>query len=374
MRSELGEVIAIGQPGGVLDVAVRPGDRLVRSSPAEGVAYSAVVLSNSVESAADLIARGISVERAGAGGYVEVLELGDHRGAGRPVGRRLTDGSGRVPSGQALLRAGHGVRPGRTYEDLARELVEQPAQLNVCQARQAIAAAARAEEARWTGPNGVKLLEGNPIQAPTLTQYWSAVPQFAGNAAAVAAQVQLSANDLGDGEWSAAFICFVMQRAGVQAAHGFDFGPRHLNYIVGALRNRERADRNRPFWLVDHLELEHEASPEPGDLVCFNRCRRQANLQDPGCPPNHVWTRHTYQSLRQRFWLGGNQNAQVVGSSHCSLVVGTTQQGGQLRLELIGGNEGNSVRVRTHIALDADGHILNPVARHIFGMIKLIGC
>jgi len=248
----------------------------------------------------------------------------------------------------------------------------QGGQIDWCQMRRTVAATARAEEARWTAPNGARLVESDASQLPILTEYWAVVPGFAGNAAAV--QAQQSANDQPNAEWSAAFICFVMHAAGVRAAHGFEFSQRHLNYIVGALRNRERTQQNRPFWLVDHVELEHEATPEPGDLVCFNRCVRRPNHQDPGCRRDHVWTRHSYESLRRQFWLGGNQNAQVRGSSHCSIVVGTTQQGGQHRLELIGGNEDHSVRVRTHVPIDADGHIVNALAHHIFGMVKLTGC
>jgi GH25 family lysozyme M1 (1,4-beta-N-acetylmuramidase) len=274
---------------------------------------------------------------------------------------------------QTLLRgAREEWSPARIHGLSGSGSEEQQAQINWCQMRQIIAAIARAEEARWTGPNGVKLLENDPAQFPILMQYWSVVPGFTqGNAAAV--QAQLSANDQVGAEWSAAFICFVMHAAGIREAHGFNFSQRHMNYIVGALRNRERSQRDRPFWLVDHLELEHEVTPEPGDLVCFNRCVSRPNHNDQGCPPNHVWTRHTYESLRRQFWLGGNQNAPVTGSSHCSLVVGTTRQGGQDRLEMIGGNETNSVRRRTHIPIN-NGLILNPQDHHIFGMIKLTGC
>jgi hypothetical protein len=252
-------------------------------------------------------------------------------------------------------------------------LGQAAAQVNWCQVRQTIAATARAEEARWTAPNGRKLLENDASQLPLLRQYWTSVPGF-GGAAAAAQVAQLSANDQPDGEWSAAFICHVMRTSGVQAAHGFNFRRRHMNYIVGALRNRERADRNRPFWLVDSIELQREAVPEPGDILCFNRCVRAPGQQSPGCRPNHVRTRHSYASLRRQFWAGANQNAPVFGSSHCSIVVGRTVVNGQRRLELIGGNEDNSVRLRSNIPIDARGGIPNPAAHHVFGMIKLIGC
>ena len=232
--------------------------------------------------------------------------------------------------------------------------------VNWCQIRQAIAATARAEDARWTRPNGTKILEGDPSRLPILTRYWSAVPGF-GTPAAAARAAQLSANNVLDGEWSAAFICFVMRTSGVQRAHGFEFAQRHMNYIVGALRNRERSDRTRPFWLVDRIELQQEAVPERGDLLCFNRV------------VNGVMTNHSYESLRRRFWSGGNQNTQPSGSSHCALVVGQLEDRGRRFVETIGGNERQSVR-RQRIPVDQSGRIPNPRALNIFGMIKLIEC
>jgi hypothetical protein len=347
---------------------VRAGDRLMRASIGEGVQYSAVIMSEALETADSLLRRGVPVEWAGEGAYVEVLEMNDHGSWQRSVGRRLTDGYGRVLSGQTILRARHGDAVATDHSVV--DWVEQAAPVNWCQMRQTIAAAARAEIPRWRTANGAALVESDATQLPILTQYWSVVPGFtAGNAAA--AQAQISAADGPDGEWSAAFICFVMHTAGVRPQHGFVASQRHLSYIVGALRNRENSDANRPFWLVDQVELEHEATPHPGDLICFNRCTRRPNHHDPGCGPNQVRTTHTYASLRRQF---GNNNKQVFGSSHCALVVGTTVVGGQRRLETIGGNEGNSVLMRTNIPIDADGMIVNPQALHIFGMIKITGC
>lgn len=244
--------------------------------------------------------------------------------------------------------------------DSFREPFGQVVPVNWCQMRQTIAATARAEEVRWTRPNGTKFLENHPSRLPILTQYWSTVPGFA-NAAVAGQAAQNSANNLPGWEWSAAFICFVMHTAGVRAVHGFGFGRRHMNYIVGALRNRERTDRTRPIWLVDHIELRREAHPQAGDLLCFNR------------RVNGVMVRHTYTSLRNRFWLGGNQNQPPRGSSHCSIVLGTAQVGGRRFIETIGGNEAHSVRLR-HIPADQFGGLPNAQAHNIFGMIKLAEC
>jgi hypothetical protein len=130
-----------------------------------------------------------------------------------------------------------------------------------------------------------------------------------------------------------------------------------MSYIVGALRNRERSDVTRPFWLVDDVELQHDAVPERGDLFCLNR--NQA--------------RHSYDSLRRQFWSGGHQNRPPTGVSHCRIVVGTGRVRGQRLVDLIGGNERNSVRL-SRIPTNQFGNIANPPAYRIFAMIKLIEC
>lgn len=245
----------------------------------------------------------------------------------------------------------------------AAEQVAAPA--GWCCRRQTIAAIARVEEQHWTNANGGKLLEGAASQRPFLVRYWMAAGQ--GPAAATASAAQ-SAADVDAFAWSAAFICFVMRAAGIVPADGFDFGSAHMRYIVGALRNRERSDQNRRFWLVDSIEIRREAIPEPGDLLCFNR-RHQG-----------VMTNHSYTSLRNQFWgnAGQHQNVAPGGHSHCSLVVGTAQQGNQRVLETIGGNETDSVRVKRNVVIDQHGGIPNPHLHNdpgpIFGMIKIMGC
>jgi hypothetical protein len=152
-----------------------------------------------------------------------------------------------------------------------------------------------------------------------------------------------------------------MHASGVRRAHGFEFAARHLNYIVGALRNRERSDTTRPFWLVDHVELAHEATLEPGDLLCYNR------------RVNGVWTTHTYDNLRRDYWENGHQNVRPTGSSHAALVVAAGQDARGRFVQTIGGNESQSVMLR-RVDLDASGGIPNAQARHIFGLIKMTGC
>ena len=98
-------LVAIAQPGALPAQAIRPGDLLVRAAPADGVRYSAIVVSARPEARAELLSRGVPVEAGGGGWYVEVAETTSSGGQSRSVGRRLTDAWGRVPRGQMVLRS-----------------------------------------------------------------------------------------------------------------------------------------------------------------------------------------------------------------------------------------------------------------------------
>src|SRR5688572_9559663 len=102
-RSE-DEGVIIAQPGTLLTEPALPGDRLTRWSPSEGVQYSGIIVSDEPESAESLIARGIPVESAGQGQYVEILEIAPGTIRTRNIGRRLAHISGRVPRGQSVSR------------------------------------------------------------------------------------------------------------------------------------------------------------------------------------------------------------------------------------------------------------------------------
>jgi hypothetical protein len=270
--------------------------------------------------------------------------------------------------------------PGMSYGEAGQGSVQIENQaaddVNWCQMRQTIAATARAEAARWTRANGTKILESEQSMLPILTGYWAAVPGFQDPADARRA-ARRSAVDDPEWPWSAAFICWVMRTAGVRPEHGFAFGARHLDFIVGALRNRERSARDRPFWLADHIEIQRELRVQPGDLVCLNRCCPQDGAPaTPACPRGgSVMTTHTYASLRRRYWVPPNQNRPARGCSHTSLVVGTIDRGGTRFLETIGGNEGNSVRLVSNVVrVNGSGGIENPQRRRIFGVVRLVGC
>lgn len=368
------EYVPVAFPGSAIGDSILVGNHLLRSAPYEGLQHAAVIISEKLETPAELVARGVPIETAGPGGYVEVMEEA-FDGSSYTIGRRLTDTAGRVLRGQQLLRPAELIDRATSLRDTEEvynddyfptpdtsvwQSGEQAVnQINWCQMRQTIAATARAEERRWTAPNGTKYQESNhPDRMQILTSYWLSVPGFGTQAAAAARATQSVHNQIA---WSAAFICYVMHTAGITQAHGFEFSQRHITYIVGALRNRERSDQNRPFWLTDDIELQNEAPPQNGDILCFNRS------------VNGQMTNHSYSSLRNSYWSGGNQNIQAQGSSHTSVVVGTAVQNGQRFVEVIGGNENHSVRLR-RIPIDQWGGIPNPAANNIFGMIKITRC
>jgi hypothetical protein len=107
---------------GFLTGSIGPGDLLLRAVPFEGIWHSAVVVSDDVESAGDLMSRGVPVEQSGPGGYVEVVELPAEGGRARIVGRRLTDSWGRVARGQTIAR--HQLRAPVAEIDSSSELAE----------------------------------------------------------------------------------------------------------------------------------------------------------------------------------------------------------------------------------------------------------
>ena len=79
-------LVAIAQPGALPAQAIRPGDLLVRAAPADGVRYSAIVVSARPEARAELLSRGVPVEAGGGGWYVEVAETTSSGGQSRSVG------------------------------------------------------------------------------------------------------------------------------------------------------------------------------------------------------------------------------------------------------------------------------------------------
>lgn len=351
-----------------VDFPIEPGDLLLRTAASEGIRHYSILVSDAPESIEAIHQRGIPVAYSGPGSYVEVVEPGYGDGTATRIGRKLTDTHGRVARGSEVYRL-QAARTDNVSDAVADSAMPMATPLIAtlsrwCMLRTRIATIATREERRWTRPNGTKFVESNRAMLPALIDYWRSVPGYQTRPQAAA---QRSAANHPEYPWSAAFICYVMRQAGVTAADGFNFSGRHMNYIVGALRNRERSDQNRPFWLQDSIEIQNETTLAAGDLVCLNR--RVQNRRTG----NWAMTRHSYESLRRRFWSGGNQNRRIWGNSHTSLVVGTTVINGQKFARTIGGNERNSVREQ-RIPMTEGGGIANPAMANIFGLIKLIRC
>ena len=259
--------------------------------------------------------------------------------------RRLIDQYGNLLYDQMVLRP--------------RRISENQRGMDWCHIRREIGRIALQEEGAWTAGNGRKILESAASRLPFLQRYWRSVSP--GMAAQFARESARDAN-----AWSAAFISYVLTQAGLGAAHGFVPSGLHMRYIVEALRNRERSDRNRPIWLYDQIEMLNEAVPEVGDVLCNNRRVQPAN------GPSYI-TNHSYARLRRMFWSGGNQHVQPHGFSHTRVVANVIHRNGRRFLVVVGGNETNSVRQR-NIETDRHGRILNPARHRLFAIIKMPKC
>lgn len=128
--------------------------------------------------------------------------------------------------------------------------------------------------------------------------------------------------------WSAAFISWIMQGAGVPDRQ-FRPAIAHSTYLAGLIEDASLPGR----WFVPRRLSDY--SPRPGDLICAGRgASRPAG----------------YDGYVDPWQLLGNK-------THCDLVVAKNGQ----TLEVIGGNVRNSVS-RTTLELDAKGH-LQPLPR-----------
>ena len=83
-----------------------------------------------------------------------------------------------------------------------------------------------------------------------------------------------------DWPWSAAFISWVMLKAGAES--NFVYSIRHSDYIIDAISNKSKNKVNSSF-LGFRL---NEYPPQIGDLVCFGR-RFYVTYYTPGPYPSH---------------------------------------------------------------------------------------
>jgi hypothetical protein len=135
-----------------------------------------------------------------------------------------------------------------------------------------------------------------------------------------------------DTPWSAAFVSWVMTRAGIA---GFRRSPRHIDYIRAAWRDGATGGPS-PYRYADPAA----EKPAPGDLLCYIRNRNQVL---------------GYAGLAAT--LGGQGNPP--SESHCDIVV-AANVGGDRTLHLIGGNVFNAVTMR-QLELDRSGHVVLPI-------------
>jgi subtilisin family serine protease len=99
-------LLRVSSDSGRMLSRVAAGDLLLRRAPVPGGRYVGIVVSDQAEPWQALASRGILVESAGAGGYVEVLEIPPGGGPPQYVGRQLVTECGTVPRHQQVLRAG----------------------------------------------------------------------------------------------------------------------------------------------------------------------------------------------------------------------------------------------------------------------------
>jgi peptidoglycan hydrolase-like protein with peptidoglycan-binding domain len=190
--------------------------------------------------------------------------------------------------------------------------------------RQKIARIANQELMRW-GRGSIK--ENDPAVRRVLQDYW----KTGTNNAYTDAQLG-DAKFQHDHPWSAAFISWVMRKAGAGSA--FKYSAAHSTYTKWAKDNRVNNNDN-PFKAYRTTEL----APQVGDLLCKQRAGSGA----------------TYDNIRS-----GMQ-------THCDIV--TDVQPG--RLVTVGGNVSNSVSQTTPPPrTDARGFLSDP---NYFAVIRIDG-
>ena len=187
--------------------------------------------------------------------------------------------------------------------------------------RATIVAVALGELARWNA--GGRRRETDPRMTPVLADYWRT------GAGVAVAESSLRSPQFQNGHpWSAAFISWVMRRAG--AGRAFAYSASHSVYVSAAKRNRLTNNGN-PF----RAYRVSEVRPEVGDLVCKSRAGSGA----------------TYDTIRPGM------------ATHCDIVLAV----GPRSIRVVGGNVDNSVADRD-VLLTADGRLAPP---EYFAVVKV---
>ena len=128
-----------------------------------------------------------------------------------------------------------------------------------------------------------------------------------------------------DQPWSAAFISWTMQRAGLP---GFQSSPSHFDYVRAARKNPQGS----PYLFMDP----RTTVPATGDMLCYVR----------------TGTVHGFEGLARTI-DGGAKGLKM----HCDIVV-AANPGGDSRAYLVGGNVQQAVTMRL-LNLNATGRFWN---------------
>ncbi len=133
-----------------------------------------------------------------------------------------------------------------------------------------------------------------------------------------------------DHPWSAAFISYVMRKSGF-ASHEFEFSDSHVDYVDKAVlassAELEGAQTTYAFRACDIAVTR----PRAGDLVCYTR-ERSGSIRD-------------YASLTSELALRRARPQPTSFPMHCELVT-RSDEGGDAKIESIGGNVFQSVTLR----------------------------
>lgn len=208
----------------------------------------------------------------------------------------------------ALIAAGAGTPPGGSTPPYVPPPVVPTPSPGGQTLRSNAATIALQEYQRW-GQGSTQ--EGDPAIRPVLEDYWRTGVGYLPTQSSWWSAVP----------WSAAFISWVMRKAGAGSA--FRYSARHTDYVGEAKRNR-LANNSTPFKTYRTTEV----APRVGDIVCKER-------NNSGV---------TYDNVDQ-----GPRD------SHCDIVVEVLP--GQIRT--VGGNLSQSVG-RSTVTTDANGHVTTP--------------
>jgi hypothetical protein len=185
-----------------------------------------------------------------------------------------------------------------------------------------IVAIAKQELAHW---NNGTIKEIDPKNLDVLRDYWKTGAGVNYTAAQLASPAFQSSHP-----WSAAFISWVMRKAG--AGPDFKYNASHSVYTAAAKNNRLQGNTN-PFKAYRVSEM----PPRVGDLICKARAGSGA----------------TYENIQPGM------------TTHCDIVIGKHPDG----LEVVGGNVSNSVsRGGGRVKVDKAGHLTDP---NYFGVIRI---